>query len=143
MKSSEITGYLGLLMLVLGIILLLTGCAYQRYDTCTTVNVPKDGSFSLPKGGALVRVEVKDNTGSVEKSTPFDFLRGLGQGSAVSAAPGATATQSGSPTQDNSGLDTTKDTKSTKAEAPGAAVPGAVPEKFTAEETTKEDTGQK
>lgn len=63
------------------------------------------------RSGQIIRV---DNRGTLNltqridsspvtnsKETPFDLFRGLGQGSAVSAAPAATTTQSGSPTQDN------------------------------------------
>ena len=106
MQARHIQGYLVLFALVLLVGCAtcgLTGCAYQRYDTITKVELPAGGTFSLPKGGALVNVEVTKNAGTVEKSTPLDFLRGLGQGSAISAAPGGSATQSGTATQDNSG----------------------------------------
>lgn len=80
---------------------LASGCAYQRYDTCQKLELVP-GEYTI-RGGALVHQEVKDNLGSTDKQTPFDFMRGLGKGAAVAAAPGAAANQSG--TQQSDGAD--------------------------------------
>lgn len=80
MKST-----IAMLALSASAMLAATGCRSGQI-----IRVDNRGTLNLTQ-----HIEASPVTNS--KETPFDLFRGLGQGSAVSAAPNATATQSGKP----------------------------------------------
>jgi len=113
MKNGHITGYPAFLLLVL----LLAVIIASTTSGCRTGQLCK-----IDNKGTLYYTQTTTQSPTVNsKETPFDLFRGLGQGSAVSAAPGGTATQSGSQTQDNAGTQKQKDltTESTESTEPG------------------------
>lgn len=78
-----------MLLLVFALAMLCTGC--RTGQKCEIANY-----------GELHYTQTVANSPTTNsKEVPFDILRGFAQGSAVSAAPGATSTQSGSGTFDN------------------------------------------
>ena len=99
MRKPAIADALFALFMIVWIaaIVCLPGCR-MIYNKCE-VNY----DIAVPKGaGDLKSLSITNNiysdsdaTLAADKATPFDLLRGINQGGAISAAPGAASTQSG------------------------------------------------
>jgi len=103
MNPRHAIGFVSLFLLVILaalVQLMVPGCR-MTYNKCEVRNI-----LDVPKGaGDLKSLSITTNlysaseaTLAADKSTPIDALRGVGQGGAISAAPGAAATQSGAVT---------------------------------------------
>lgn len=88
-----------MLCLLLALGLLLSGC--RTGQQCRIENYGTLTYTQHVAGSPVVN----------SKEVPFDVFRGLGQGSAVSAAPGSSSTQSGSGSYDNASANTSLNRK--------------------------------